>query len=792
MMESTSDENKDTILNNTIEKLSSPSVYLFISCLIITFTVIGMIILFSGKTGIQWSNIDVFFKQHFNVRTFEVVMISLLLVFIIGIILLLYTKTFSALFQIIDKLGWVFLLMIFIIGLVIFYYQMKPEVLKKYQYIILAIVCTIAAKLFYNALQQSEEETYRPNLQVEKIRFSLVYFAFVVFIFFMFFNDIGGIKTHFMGPSLILTMVLLAIGLVYLLNLLTFPIYSKDSDSTKSLTSGYSWFSIIHIGLFLITIITFIVGFFVNKDHFKDKNGVVSFKNSNFAVLSIIFGFILSLWIGFFLVRTTKNPVDVLNQTEQNKLNGIGNIAQQAINIVLGIALIATLATWIYYLVEQYDSDSDLIPLLLNIGIIVVILYFSYKYLSNSTQFEKSPYYRLIINLIFYIPCILYNIVEWFFSVFGIKIPTLDELVGNVKGVKDVNFGTRNDIIMLLIIIFLNILYFIIFPYTVNKISKQGGNVLQLQPVPISSPRTLGTYLELNGIDSKILPFADATGVHNYNYAVSFWVYLNSSTTAEGADKYFTVMNYTDVPHVKWNPKKAELTFSITPKENITPGEVKYPEELDENGNLIVYKTTDFKTQRWNNIIVNFSGGTFDIFINSKLVKSKRDAVPKIEYGSLNMGSYGLSGSLCNIIYFNFSLTMNKVHYLYNLVKNNDPPIPVNTTLGATENAVYNAFHKKKKTVLPIDVELDIFDKIETDKEDEQIDSINVPSTKNYLSLHWYFKQNKDGGNSINSGGPDQNTCKYPTPKTITDEPPIPKIKTPEQEQEQLSLKKMS
>ena len=51
MMESTSDENKDTILNNTIEKLSSPSVYLFISCLIISFTVIGMIILFSGKLG---------------------------------------------------------------------------------------------------------------------------------------------------------------------------------------------------------------------------------------------------------------------------------------------------------------------------------------------------------------------------------------------------------------------------------------------------------------------------------------------------------------------------------------------------------------------------------------------------------------------------------------------------------------------------------------------------------------------------------------------------------------------
>ena len=60
---------------------------------------------------------------------------------------------------------------------------------------------------------------------------------------------------------------------------------------------------------------------------------------------------------------------------------------------------------------------------------------------------------------------------------------------------------------------------------------------------------------------------------------------------------------------------------------------------------------------------------------------------------------------------------MKNIHYLYNLVKFNDPPIPLNTSLGSTEQAIYKAVDKndKKKTVIPINLETDIFDKIKFD-----------------------------------------------------------------------------
>ena len=171
--------------------------------------------------------------------------------------------------------------------------------------------------------------------------------------------------------------------------------------------------------------------------------------------------------------------------------------------------------------------------------------------------------------------------------------------------------------------------------------------------------------------------------------------------------------------------------------------------------NIILYKSTNFKTQVWNNIVLNFDGGTFDIFINGKLVKNRKHVVPEITYGTLVCGTPTLGGKICNIIYFNFALTMKNIHYLYNLVKFNDPPIPLNTSLGSTEQAIYKAVDKndKKKTVIPINLETDIFDKIKFDDPVEQTDKLTSSRFRNYLSLGWYFKQNKDGNNSIYSGG---------------------------------------
>jgi hypothetical protein len=682
--------------------------------------------------------------------------------------MLLFTKTFRSITQILSRLKWVVALFAFMISLVVFYYLVEPSFILRYHYVIFGIVCILAALLFYRASQPSNHDTYKPNLQIEKIRFSLVYFSFLAFMFFMHFTDLGSVATRFLGPSIIFTMVMLVIGFVYLLNLLSFPISATATDAANNGRSGtnffaffsdITWFGWAHMLLFVGTIIAFVVGVLSNPKYFQDAAGVYSFKNAKFGFLCVAFGVILSLWMTFFLVRTVKTPTDDISSVDQSKLNSIGNIAQQAVNIVLGMTLLGVVIGWIFALAKDYKTTSNIIPLLLNSLIILVILFFAYKYLANVTHFHTSVYYKLAINLMFYIPCLLYNAIEYTLSLVGIKMSSLQTVLEDSKNVQ---VGNAHDVWILGGVLLLNALYFVIVPYTANKIAKQGGNMLLLQPHPLSQSIVLGEYLKLNGIDTadSSTPLIDAAGVHNYTYAISMWVYISSGSTTSTDDAAYTIMNYGEIPHIKWNLKKHELMITVKPEKSASS---QKSEELDvdTDGNLVVYRSTDFAMQKWNNIIVNFSNGTFDIFINAKLVKSKAHTVPIVKYSSLSVGSSRLLGKICNVNYFTYSLSMQQIHYLYNLVKNSTPPIPFNSDIGTTEDVKYTPYAPPSGTLSIADIETDIEDvvaDIEADvddigayvvgesgssRNDTNGDALHSPDHVNYLSPQWYFNQPK-------------------------------------------------
>ena len=124
--------------------------------------------------------------------------------------------------------------------------------------------------------------------------------------------------------------------------------------------------------------------------------------------------------------------------------------------------------------------------------------------------------------------------------------------------------------------------------------------------------------------------------------------------------------------------------------------------KLDENGDIIIYIMPQYLLQKWNNIVINYTGGTMDIFYNNELVKSFPEIVPYMNYDNLTIGeANGVMGGLCNLIYFKKSLTMSQIDSLYNYVAVNTPP--VYNTNDLTENngkSSYNVFNKIKMIVL--------------------------------------------------------------------------------------------
>ena len=75
-------------------------------------------------------------------------------------------------------------------------------------------------------------------------------------------------------------------------------------------------------------------------------------------------------------------------------------------------------------------------------------------------------------------------------------------------------------------------------------------------------------------------------------------------------------------------------------------------------------------------MILNFDGGTLDVFLNGELVSSNIGVTPYYTLDSLIVGEEnGYVGSICNLMYFQKTLTKPNIYYLYDTLKTKTPPV---------------------------------------------------------------------------------------------------------------------
>ena len=187
-----------------------------------------------------------------------------------------------------------------------------------------------------------------------------------------------------------------------------------------------------------------------------------------------------------------------------------------------------------------------------------------------------------------------------------------------------------------------------------NLKSRETGKTLLNNPVPTNVEKTIGTYQNL--VDKNATEF-------NYNYAIGCWVFIhNYGTNLSPAYVVDTpLLNYGYRPAILWNGKSRELKIKIR----------------DGDNNIrTVFKTDKIPLQKWVNIVVNYNGGTLDVFIDKTLVASVDNIIPSMSYDKIIIGKdKGISGGICNVTYYKNVLTKNQIELYYNLLKNKNPPI---------------------------------------------------------------------------------------------------------------------
>jgi hypothetical protein len=394
---------------------------------------------------------------------------------------------------------------------------------------------------------------------------------------------------------------------------------------------------------------------------------------------------VIILFVGIFLIGLMINYTLMYSTREQAKeQNTVWDLFIKASIVLTAVGASIGMLYWILIGASNLHSSSSIIAFIINLLLILAILGLVFKVLMASQFVQTSPFVRFIINFVLYIPCIFVTIIDTLVILFT------RQKIGKLE------IGNKTEFILLGIVVLLLVAYFTL-PYLENYIALQGGSQLINQPIYINTEHDLANYLQLNGI-SQSKP-SDKI-IYDYQYGVSFWLYLDS--VASGQDKYITVFNYGDKPRVMY--KSSSNTLMITEKPNTNPNAstttkigtgtfaknaattlVADPTTLDENGNRIIYKQENMLLQKWNNIVMNYSGGTLDVFINGKLVKSEPNVVPYMTMDILSVGeNNGVHGGICNLVYFKNTLSSSQIYYLYNSMKDKTPPSLYSSTESIT------------------------------------------------------------------------------------------------------------
>jgi hypothetical protein len=96
----------------------------------------------------------------------------------------------------------------------------------------------------------------------------------------------------------------------------------------------------------------------------------------------------------------------------------------------------------------------------------------------------------------------------------------------------------------------------------------------------------------------------------------------------------------------------------------------------DGGKKVTIFETKEIVYQKWNNIVINYDGGSMDVFLNGELVGSSPNVVSYMRYENVDVGALnGIQGGICNVIYYDSIVPKSKIVSTYRLLRNKKVPL---------------------------------------------------------------------------------------------------------------------
>jgi hypothetical protein len=532
----------------------------------------------------------------------------------------------------VEQIGSVIYVIFYTIFLILFYRNVPSDTINTYAILIMPVTILLTGYLFYKSYKTNYVKDFDVNY--ERIKSIILFLCFVTICIVLYISDPGGYIHKNSSPIFLITILLGVFGLLYLIVMMTLP-DSKTTPQPKlsgaSLLEKFSKFSVFGTILFALFIILITIGICTYPGGFFTNPGV----SAGIMILLLITCILWVILLG----------VNLFPEIHDKNMNvSSTNIFKKSLLALFGLVISGLIIAWLVTTIQSYTGVNSIFSLIINVLMVVTVMGLIYKtiYVTPKEDLNKGSLFDVITKLIFYIPCL-------FTDIFNKVIEFVTDEYNNT---------TKTSLYMLALSLILFVTYYGSIKMQ-NSMTLQGGTLLINQPVYTYDFYDLGTFKKLNGSDDQ-----------EYQYAISFWLFLDAMPPNSNPNYkvYTSILNFANKPNVLY--KADTHSFIVTMQHEKLQETTKNPLlEFDENGNVIIYKTNDLRLQKWNNIIINYNGGTLDIFINNELVKTAVGIIPYMNNDSLSCGTQGgIYGGICNLVYYKKALTLSNIYYVTNYI----------------------------------------------------------------------------------------------------------------------------
>jgi hypothetical protein len=281
------------------------------------------------------------------------------------------------------------------------------------------------------------------------------------------------------------------------------------------------------------------------------------------------------------------------------------------------------------------------------IGILGVLFGLAILYRGVVRAIENdSSIFGFILNLIFFIPCMLNDFIEYIKNEYNLTPPVVYILLA---------------IEMILISLFVAISY-------IPKISMNLGGI----PI-VNETLFIDSKYTFKNVEKKTDNLlAQMKG--DRRYAISLWTFVNQRTHL--SDRKINIFSYgyenKETKIASWKPriqfKGAENSHSKHKKDTY----------------IITFATgvtseIQLSSQKWHNFVFNYNGDAIDLFVDGNLERSfNPKEIPEYSESSDQFiigDDSGVYGAICNVTFYDEPLTIREITSAFNLLNGRNPPI---------------------------------------------------------------------------------------------------------------------